>query len=100
MSGEMIGTEPSPMSKRQRKWYDKGYADGILLAESKHAGESIQFRNTGWELRQLQSQLDHYRNRLRDEQGLTRELRRDLQFANDRIEQLIHNASSIPKEKK
>lgn len=91
-----IETEPHPMSKRQRKWYDKGRTAGIWLVEAKYENDSVRFRNRGWELQHLQARDLNQTREIQNLNGQVALLRRDLQFANDRIEQLIHNASSIP----
>lgn len=111
MSGEMIGTEPSPMSKRQRRWYDKGFKNGCDTAKS---AASLAITEARLEARECRMETMDYQRRLEnlghrvaaaDKAALVPServlgLERDLRFANDRVEQLMNGIVIIQGGKK
>jgi predicted RNase H-like nuclease (RuvC/YqgF family) len=90
-----IETEPSRMSKRQRKWYDKGRTAGIQYANNEYEYNLVKFHNRGWELEASKSREIHKDNKIQALNGEVAELKRHLQFAEDRIEQLQNSVVII-----
>ena len=81
-----INTEPARMSKRQKAYFERGrsvgYVDGVQAAP--HIDDELKVK----EIERLKKQLEI-------ERRMNETLQRDLQFANDRIEQLMSSVVII-----
>lgn len=93
-----INTEPSRMSKRQKRYYNAGYEAGRSAALE--ATVAIQARNERWNQDHKDAMLGNRDRSIHSLNGQVAELKRELQFARDRIEQLTNSVVIIRESKK
>ena len=81
-----IGTEPARMSKRQKAHFERGRSVGYV--QGVEAAPRIDDELKVKEIERLKKQLEA-------ERRMNEILQRDLQFANDRIDQLMNSVVII-----
>ncbi len=86
-----IKTEPARMSKRQKAYYERGRSVGYVQGV-----EAVPRLDREW----LERETDKLTRQLEIERQMSETLRRDLTFANDRIEQLMNSVVIIRDGKK
>ncbi len=91
---------PSQMSKRQRRYYDAGVDAGVIKMKTAFERDLVEFRNRGWELEASRSRELNKDNKIQTLNGEVAELKRQLQFALDRVEQLQNSVVIIRDGKK
>jgi hypothetical protein len=89
---------PDHLSRRKRRIYDAGWNDSLKKSDASTA--ALAARNESWKLSMDLTRGDRLERQLEIERAANEKLQRDLQFANDRIEQLQNSVVIIRDGKK
>jgi hypothetical protein len=87
-------------TKRQRFAWDSGFRAGRSTSDLKHEAETFKAREIAWKIQAAEAKLYTSERLLKEVNQTNEELKRELQFARDRIEQLANSVVIIREGKK